>query len=343
MKTISIYMQAGGVGKTSFTVMLAYELAKNGKVLIIDADQQSNTTLQFVKDFGTVQYVIDNPELIKKCCTINDIESENIIEELNNITDFCNEYIYEGSQGIKVSDFFSNEDILNEYCEKFERDSEVLNELYKMISKFATKNCRDFVSVLREDAELEDAILEVRSESESLKGLYILPSRNTNTKLQNFYESGDFRDEPEIIPRILKEAEKLGFEYVFFDLPPTFGWAQKILLSYCDIIIPIINPDEKSIDGLMQFNEHMDKLKKEYKGKFTETNLLIINREKKDNKVHQHWIEVLKNSPYTIFEFPDSNSITSAASQKLVLQEWQKSSKLCTTIKELADEVIKGE
>ena len=84
MKTISIYMQAGGVGKTSFTVMLAYELAKNGKVLIIDADQQSNTTLQFVKDFGTVQYVIDNPELIKKCCTINDIESENIIEELNN-------------------------------------------------------------------------------------------------------------------------------------------------------------------------------------------------------------------------------------------------------------------
>lgn len=339
MRILSIYMQAGGVGKTSITSMLAYELSHTGKVLIIDADQQSNTTLQFLRNYGNISYVIENKEIFLHCCKLNEFDEEdisNIENELEKINTFCQEQ----EETLSFDDFFINEEIITSYCDEYDTNYDTLELLKKTFQKYAQKNCRDFLSVLKQDCELKEALIEVRKEDKECKGLFILPSRNKDSKLQNFYESVDFREEPEIIEKILEDAENLDFEYVFFDLPPTFGYAQKILLSNCTDIIPIINPDEKSIDGLIQFNNHMDKLKKQYNGKFTANNFLVVNREKKDNKVHQHWIGVLKDSPYKLFELSDSNSVTSAASQKKVLQEWQKSSKLNTTIKNLADEII---
>lgn len=44
MKTITLALQKGGVGKTSMSVALAAELAKKGKTLLIDADPQGNAT-----------------------------------------------------------------------------------------------------------------------------------------------------------------------------------------------------------------------------------------------------------------------------------------------------------
>ena len=101
MKTISIYMQAGGVGKTSITCMLAYELGKIGKTLIIDADQQSNTTLQFINEYGSVAYVFENPDLIKKFCKKEDLEEESIFEEIKCIQNYCNQNSH------NINDFFT--------------------------------------------------------------------------------------------------------------------------------------------------------------------------------------------------------------------------------------------
>ena len=45
MKTISIFNQKGGVGKTTSVVNLAVSLSRlNKKVLVIDFDPQANTT-----------------------------------------------------------------------------------------------------------------------------------------------------------------------------------------------------------------------------------------------------------------------------------------------------------
>lgn len=54
-KMIIVFMSKGGVGKTTFTSMLAYEMAKYGKVLMIDADQQGNLTSLFIEDYSLLK------------------------------------------------------------------------------------------------------------------------------------------------------------------------------------------------------------------------------------------------------------------------------------------------
>lgn len=52
MKVIGLGLQKGGVGKSSISIALAAELAKNHRVLLIDADPQGNATSALLKEIG---------------------------------------------------------------------------------------------------------------------------------------------------------------------------------------------------------------------------------------------------------------------------------------------------
>lgn len=57
MKIIVIYIQKGGVGKTTTTAMVSYDLSHYGKVLLIDNDSQGNLTSDLCDNFDGPDWV----------------------------------------------------------------------------------------------------------------------------------------------------------------------------------------------------------------------------------------------------------------------------------------------
>ena len=254
MKIFCIFMQKGGVGKTTFTNSLAYELCRYGKVLLVDADQQGNLSYLYAND--------------------------------NNLID----------------------------------------------------DEKSFLSVLKEDVALKDAIVECRPPVENFKGLYLLGTKKNDNNLRSYMETG-FRDDPNSIRKLVKDAKSLGFNYVFFDLPPSFGYYEKIILSNATDIIPIIEPEDFAIESLTDFNAQIKKLKVQYDAKFSPCRYLIVNKANQQKAVHRYWIDTLRQSAYEIFEFHDSRAVSGAISYHVPMQEYQSSNPFCKTIAMLAEKV----
>jgi len=89
MKTIAVYHNKGGVGKTTTVVNLAAALRKQGKrVLIVDLDSQANTTFAT----GLVKFDDEVNDNLKDCNVLHVLSSEESfsIKEVARRSNFCN-------------------------------------------------------------------------------------------------------------------------------------------------------------------------------------------------------------------------------------------------------------
>ncbi|MBD2569554.1 AAA family ATPase [Anabaena lutea] len=93
MKTIAIYHNKGGVGKTTTVVNLAAAIRKKGKrVLVIDFDSQANTTFAT----GLVKFDDEEFDDIKESNLLQVLQSEDFypISEVARKSSFCNPEIF---------------------------------------------------------------------------------------------------------------------------------------------------------------------------------------------------------------------------------------------------------
>ena len=230
MKTISIFNQKGGVGKTTSVVNLAVALSYlDKKVLVIDMDPQANATTGLGIDKNKIDtsiydlfYIVSDEEEMKKISTKNDKEAkvEDNKEELEKEVKKEEKNKSSGKRFIDLTG--SSEKIIEEKSEEVSRED--IGK--KAEAKIEEKNIEAIEGI-------DQFIIKTKS------GVDLIASENSLSGLE--VELVDL--DPLERTRKLKEIiEKINtpYDFILIDCPPSLGLLSiNALVASNSIIIPI--------------------------------------------------------------------------------------------------------
>lgn len=109
--------------------------------------------------------------------------------------------------------------------------------------------------------------------------LFIAPSRKISEKgrLNDWaaVEAGKSENR-DALNYLIEDAQKLGFDYLIFDMPPSYSELDKKVILSADEVVPVLQVAQTSIDGLVDFYQLLAKLKGRSEKPFF--NKLIFNQ-----------------------------------------------------------------
>lgn len=229
MKTISIFNQKGGVGKTTSVVNLAVALSYlDKKVLVIDMDPQANATTGLGIDKNKIDtsiydlfYIVSDEEEMKKISAKNEKEAKVADDKKEELEKEVKKEEKNKSAGKRFIDLTGSSEKIIE-----EKSEEVSQEDIKEEAKIEEKNTEAIDGI-------DQFIIKTKS------GVDLIASENSLSGLE--VELVDL--DPLERTRKLKEIiEKINtpYDFILIDCPPSLGLLSiNALVASNSIIIPI--------------------------------------------------------------------------------------------------------
>lgn len=151
--------------------------------------------------------------------------------------------------------------------------------------------------------------------------LYIIPTRKLSNKgqLDKWVQREAGVETAGAISKMLRNLQKYSFDYVLFDMPPSYTELDKMVLKAADEVIPILQIAKTSMDGLVDFYVQLKKIKDDSEKPICKK--LIFNQYEKAKAVQKALlpnIEALKSSKYLI---PTDQVFKKAELQCMAIQE----------------------
>lgn len=117
----------------------------------------------------------------------------------------------------------------------------------------------ELADVLSKKITVEKALLQTSEEN-----LYVIPSAGLDGDLGKIKDIVT-NDEPYIICDSVCDPLSKHFEYCILDLSPAYGNFERSCYMATDEIIPILKPDDFSMDGFETFTYHLQETRKKWR------------------------------------------------------------------------------
>lgn len=136
--------------------------------------------------------------------------------------------------------------------------------------------------------ELADALFGDISAADAITqtaaaGLFLLPTAGLDGRLRLYAETRAV-SKPYAIKQLLKTLRG-DFDYIVIDTSPAFGGVERQCFLASDEVIPTLQLDTFSLDGLYTFLENINQLKADYEASTPTITKIVLNA--KDNRIAQ--------------------------------------------------------
>ena len=196
----------------------------------------------------------------------------------------------------------------------------------------------EFADYLFADKNSKPEILQRAIKKTRYKNLFILPTKKLSEggRIDQWARTQAGESENRrTLPNLITYLSQLGFEFVLFDMPPSYSELDKKILLASDEVIPVLKIEKDSVEGLADFYVLLDELKDGEEKPLV--NKLIFNMRNKtvgeQNKMMGQ-IDAIKSKK---FIFPMEQAIETAKKEMKLLQNY----KIKKETFELLDELVK--
>ncbi|MBO4675293.1 MAG: AAA family ATPase [Elusimicrobiaceae bacterium] len=177
----------------------------------------------------------------------------------------------------------------------------------------------ELADVLFNSCQVDEAI-----QKTSIENLYIMPTAGLGGDLRLYGET-KASNKPYAIKQLLPKLEALGFEYCIIDTSPAFSPLEKACFLASDEVIPVLQLDIFSTDGLKVFTGLIDELKNDMEA--TKPNILRLVLNARDDRLPQQkkLLELYeKNIELEAFIIPVDQGFKKSQGAGFFIQEYAK-------------------
>ena len=174
----------------------------------------------------------------------------------------------------------------------------------------------ELADVLFDSCQVKEAI-----HATSIENLYIIPTAGLGGDLRLYGET-KATQKPYAIQKLLPQIEALGFDYVIIDTSPAFSPLEKQCFLASDEVIPVLQLDVFSADGLGIFSNLLKTLRDDFNTNKPELKKLILNA--KDDRLPQQktLLENYQQMEIELFLIPVDQGFKKSQGAGFFIQEY---------------------
>lgn len=202
----------------------------------------------------------------------------------------------------------------------------------------------EFADYLFADKNSKPEILQRAIKKTRYKNLFVLPTKKLSEGGRIDKWSRVEASAPEnrhVLSNLLIYLTQLGFDYVLFDMPPSYSELDKQVLLASDEVIPVLKIEKDSVEGLTDFYVLLDELKAGEEKPIV--NKIIFNMRNKTQGEQNKMMEQIEKIQSKKYIFPMEQTIETAKKEMKLMQNYKIKKETYDLLEELIADIMAGE